>query len=356
MKVSVIIPVYNAADYLKESLDGILNQSLSDIEVICVDDGSKDNSLEILNEIAASDSRVKVYHQENRGGGAARNVALTHASGEYIYFMDADDKLKDGALEECYEIAEAKNLHFIIFQAINYAEDTGEYFESRDYSMYELSEFVGDSVFSYKDLGDMVFKMSVTPWCKFYNHEFVKASKAQFAEGLIFHDNIFFYDSLFYAKRIYFLNKFLYIRRRHSASSTGAGDERYINYITISDMIWQIFFKHGVFDEYKEMLCTKKFGSMNYWFKNIQEEYKGQYFAEMKKDLERIASDDEFFHYIADDLVDWPKVIFESCLECETAEEYELMIKNYELEIDNRHLKELINWPVRDLVFSKIKR
>ena len=104
VKVSVIMPVYNAEDFLSESIDCILNQSLDDLELICVDDGSVDSSLDILNDYASRDSRVKVFHQENRGGGAARNVAMTHASGKYLYCMDSDDLLKEDSLEKLYEL------------------------------------------------------------------------------------------------------------------------------------------------------------------------------------------------------------------------------------------------------------
>ena len=89
--LSVIIPVYNCEEYLDESVGGILNQTFQDIEVICVDDGSTDNSLKKLQEFAKEDSRMQVFHQENQGGGAARNFALTKATGKYLYFMDADD-------------------------------------------------------------------------------------------------------------------------------------------------------------------------------------------------------------------------------------------------------------------------
>ena len=91
VEISVIIPVYNCEEYLDESVNGILNQTFNDIEVICVDDGSTDNSLEKLKGFAKNDDRVQVYHQENQGGGAARNFALTKAMGKYVYFMDADD-------------------------------------------------------------------------------------------------------------------------------------------------------------------------------------------------------------------------------------------------------------------------
>ena len=94
-KVSVIIPVYNTEKYLRECLDRVISQTLADIEIICVDDGSTDSSLEILKEYAQKDKRIKILQQENKGAGAARNFGLKKAKGEYVAFMDADDKYPD---------------------------------------------------------------------------------------------------------------------------------------------------------------------------------------------------------------------------------------------------------------------
>lgn len=338
VKVSVIVPVYNAEKYLKESIDGVLNQTLDDLEVLCVDDGSTDRSLEILQEISKRDSRVKFIHQENRGGGAARNVAIPHAKGKYIYFMDADDILDKTALKQFYKIAEEKELDFLLFQATNYDEDTGEYYETEDYTMAELAEFVGDSIFSWQDIGDLLFKMSVTPWSKFYNTEFVKRSGAQFAEGLIFHDNIFFFDVIFEAERIYFYKKCLYTRRRHSASSTGAGDRRFIDFVTISDMIWEKFFKHDVFDRFIVELAFKKVNKVYARYKGIRDEYKSEYFLAMKRDYDRIASDERFCKFFYDALNNNDKRVFEVVIRSKDFDEFKLRIKNYELKKDNEWL------------------
>ena len=89
VKVSVIMPVYNCENYLKDSVESILNQTLDDLELICVDDGSTDNSLEILREYESQDSRVKIFALNHIGGGDARNFALKQVCGEYLYFIDA---------------------------------------------------------------------------------------------------------------------------------------------------------------------------------------------------------------------------------------------------------------------------
>jgi glycosyltransferase involved in cell wall biosynthesis len=104
--VSIIIPVYHAQAYLAECIASACNQTLTDIEIICVDDGSVDQSLSILNSLVAADSRIRVYRQPNSGAGAARNLALSKASGEYISFLDADDLYASSScLQELYDAA-----------------------------------------------------------------------------------------------------------------------------------------------------------------------------------------------------------------------------------------------------------
>lgn len=93
-KVSVIIPVYNAEKYLRQCLDSIIEQTLKEVEIICVDDGSTDGSVHILKEYSVGDPRIKVFLQKNQGAGPARNAAMEAASGEFIAFMDADEDRK----------------------------------------------------------------------------------------------------------------------------------------------------------------------------------------------------------------------------------------------------------------------
>ena len=339
VKVSVVMPVYNAEDYLEESIKGILNQSLKDFELICVDDGSADNSLEILNKFAAKDKRIQVYHQENRGGGAARNVAIKYAKGECLYCMDADDIIDRHALKKLYKIVTEKNLDFVIFQAMNYDDELDKYYHDRFYDMNELAEFVGESIFSYKDLGDYIFDMSVTPWCKMYNLDFVKRTGAQFAEGLIFHDNIFFWDMFFQAERIYFLKEFLYTRRRHITSSTGAGDRRYLNYITICNMIWDIFKKHNQFYNNLRGLGIRKTNKVFHWYQYIQDQYKEEYFQAMKADYEKIAEDKELFDMLYEELTDKGKLIMDNVLKSPNHEKFDYHMENFLLKEENKALR-----------------
>lgn len=110
-KVSIVVPVYNCEQYLEQCIGSALSQTLADLEVICVDDGSTDQSAQVLHRLMAEDSRVVAFRQENRGPGAARNLGLDQAKGEYICFLDADDfYVERDALEKMYQICREKQV------------------------------------------------------------------------------------------------------------------------------------------------------------------------------------------------------------------------------------------------------
>lgn len=125
-KISVIIPVYNVENYLRECLDSIINQTFKDIEIICVDDCSTDNSLDILNEYAQKDNRIKVFEQkENSGQGAARNFGISIAQGEYITFVDPDDYIESTMYEKMYNQAKTLNSEIVMCDVQKFFETSG---------------------------------------------------------------------------------------------------------------------------------------------------------------------------------------------------------------------------------------
>lgn len=113
IKVSVVIPVYNTEKYVREAVESIMNQTLRELEIIIINDGSTDNSLQVVEELAAADSRIQVYSQTNQGLSMARNAGITHAHGRYIYFMDSDDLLEK--MQWSCATANAKKKNWISF-------------------------------------------------------------------------------------------------------------------------------------------------------------------------------------------------------------------------------------------------
>ena len=126
MKVSVIIPVYNTEKYLAECLDSILNQTLDSYEIIIVNDGSTDGSLQLINQYAKRYSNISVINQNNQKQGAARNAGLKVANGEYVCFIDSDDMLEKNALDYCYNLASKINLDMITYAADIFGDIIGK--------------------------------------------------------------------------------------------------------------------------------------------------------------------------------------------------------------------------------------
>lgn len=335
VKVSVIMPVYNCEDFLKGSVESILNQTLADLELICVDDGSTDDSLNILLDYAKKDSRVRVFACNHRGGGDARNFALKYVSGEYLYFMDADDLLEFNAFEEFYSISNSKKLDFLIFKAKKYDVVKQILFESNYYNMDLLSNFVKGRIFNFKEIGNLIFDINVTPWCKFYNTKFVLDSNAQFKSASKFHDNQFFWNIIFQAKRIYFLDKFYYVQNIHPKSLIESCGKNHADIIDVINGIIDIFKKFNQFEKFKSMLFNRKINAFVRRYEEISLEYKEFFFIKMKKDFKKIGHGDfrnnlsPVFQYVFDSVL-----ISKDYNDFDVLKKYFYIIYNNSLNID----------------------
>lgn len=335
-KVSVIIPIYNVEDYIEECLDSVVNQTLEDIEIICINDGSTDNTLDILERYANNDNRIKLISQSNSGLSASRNVGLDHATGEYICFLDSDDYFELEALEELYDIAHKKRLDFAFFKLINFDNETKIKEQYEYFDLQYLIDIVGDKVFGYKDVSDIVFSISVTAPGKLFKSKFI--GNMRFPEGLIYEDNPFFIEAIFKAKRLYVYDKYLYNRRVRSTSLTRSNTEKFSDFIDISNLLIDITKKYGLYDTYKSTLYSKKIYNTHRIFKLVNEEDKPEFFEKIKADFSSLQEEyesDEVFN----DLHDKLKLIFRSGIYSRDYKEFELTIDNYDLEASNKKLK-----------------
>lgn len=242
-KVSVIVPVYNVQKYLGECLDSVLMQSLEQIEVICVDDDSKDNSKEILQSYALKDTRlVIVSNRENRGLSYTRNVGIKHATGEYICFLDSDDMLKAGALEELYFNAVENKTDVVFFNLEMIAEDCSLTEEEKKYC--SKGNYVGIKTgveFALEMIANNEQRDPV--WLQFWNHDSYKKYSMQFIEGIYHEDVPFTLRGLVYAERVSFINHQLYIYRRCNNSITKSKiNSKYVeSYIIIYQYLLELW-------------------------------------------------------------------------------------------------------------------
>ena len=238
VKVSVIMPIYNVAPYLEEAFDSILNQSLKDIEVIAVNDGSTDNSEEIIKKYQQQDSRILRFSQENRGQSAARNLALKHVTGKYIYMMDSDDKLTDlNALQTCYDYAENTKADFFFFDGESFStEDANRtsWNTKRTHLIEENKKYDGEYLLNLM-LDTQAHNCVV--WLLFIRWEFLERIGLSFYEGIIHEDELFTTILTLSSNNIYCLKRCLVGHRIRTTSTMGINfSKRNLDcYLTVAD-------------------------------------------------------------------------------------------------------------------------
>lgn len=214
--VSIIVPIYNAQDYLKQCLESIINQSYEYLEILLINDGSTDKSLEILKEYASKDERITLIAQENKGAGYTRNKGLKLCKGEFVLFFDADDYMKENAIELLLTKALYHNADIVIAKS-------EEYFQKKHaFSPCVLrTQFLPEKeCFNYKDMQKYIFNFTVGwAWDKFYKKDFILKNELFFQEIPSTNDLFFTFTSLVLAVKISVLDYELFIHRREVASS-----------------------------------------------------------------------------------------------------------------------------------------
>ena len=214
IKVSVIIPIYNAEKYLAECLDSILNQTLQDIEIICVNDGSRDHSLDILDKYAKKDARVVVTTQENSGQSSARNAGMDMARGEYISFVDSDDYIDITMLEKLYNTAKIADCDIAICDLwLNYV-DSGELAYYRNPMVLTFLKHKNFNICEYPEI--LTF---IGVWDRIYKRSFVNKYNIRFPVGLIYEDHLFTFQAIVQSQKNVVVNERLYYYRKNAGDS-----------------------------------------------------------------------------------------------------------------------------------------
>ncbi len=237
MKVSVILPVYNVGSYLDEALTSLTSQTLDDIEVIAVNDGSTDNSEAILKRYQETFPFVSYYNQPNRGQSAARNHALEYAQGEYIYFMDSDDKADTDMLRLCYDYIQETQADFIFFDGEKLMEEGAKpvaWNYQRTHLLEEHTRYDGETL-----LNLMLDKRkhNCVVWLLFIRKSYLERIGLRFYEGIIHEDELFTTILTLNSDNIYCLKRSLVEHRIRKSSTMGISySKRNMNcYLTVAD-------------------------------------------------------------------------------------------------------------------------
>ena len=231
IKVSVIMPIYNARDFLAIAIDSVLAQTLKEIELICVDDGSTDGSLDILKEFQANDERVRIVTETNAGPAIARNNGIRRARGQYLAFLDADDFFEPMLLEELYSAAEADTLDIAIADYDVYNSRKSR-FEKPVYPE-KVEIFKSGKVTSKGEFPDEIFfATNGAAWNKLFRKSFINEHNLLFLPDVKLYEDVYFMiGALALACRIRMVNKVMVHHRLHSEQSRAKVFRKYYHQI-----------------------------------------------------------------------------------------------------------------------------
>ena len=251
-KLSVIIPVYNAQKYIEECLNSVINQTLYDIEIICVNDGSTDNSAKILNSFRQKDSRIIILNQDNSGAGAARNYGLDKASGEYVLFIDSDDFIETDAAEKLYNRAKETDADIVICKARYYDNSTHKFKPMPEALKQDL--LCDKDIFNYKDIDKYIFNFS-TPclWNKLCRRDFIQKNNLKFQNIKSCNDIYFGHMALVLADKITILPKVLLNYRINTGKSIGDNiNKTFLCYAKATNKVRWHLNKIGIYKEVEQ--------------------------------------------------------------------------------------------------------
>ena len=279
VKVSVIVPIFNVEKYLQRALDSVCNQSLKEIEILCINDGSTDNSANIMRENAVRDSRIRCFHHEkNQGLSASRNTGMKEARGKYLYFLDSDDWILPETLEALYKKAEVEKLD-ILYSSFH------QVFENEDvrkngpkttdgYNGKYPRVYTGEELFI--ALGENRDWLCPS-WLGFYRTDYLKKHEISFYEGILHEDMLFYPEALLPARRAAVLDRplYQYFRRQGSITEEPIKVEHFKGILIVVSELrhWllncpctkrvQNFLEEYIFRNRYPVLLTKYFSAMD---------------------------------------------------------------------------------------------
>lgn len=279
--ISIILPIYNMEKYIAECLESVINQTYKDIEIICVNDFSKDNSMAIVDKYAKNDSRIKIVNNEkNRGLGGARNAGLDIANGEYIIFVDTDDKMLPDMAEKLYNCITQNDADMAFCDLVLLDEDKIERIckPFHDYTLTYNKIF-----YPQKQMWAFV-NMWPSAWNKIYKKSIIDSNNIRCHENILYEDHTFYYEYLFASKKVAYLPRALYIYRHQRADSIMKDvSPRILEIFTILEFIQEIF-KNNLDDKWYKILMPK-LATRLIWERSLNFNRK----TKIKKDFFRLA-------------------------------------------------------------------
>lgn len=290
--VSIIIPVYNVENFLNDCLESVLNQTYNNVEVIAVDDGSTDNSPNILNKYARKYPNLKVYLQHiNQGQGVARNIGLEKSEGDYILFVDSDDYIELDTVKYLVEVMEETNVDFVRFNATSFSSG-GEIIKEES---YRFSQYLTEKkVYSKENYKKIYLSFMPSPVLYIFNKDLLSKNDITFPAEIIHEDEVFSTLLFLYATSCVYVNKDFYKRRYRAGSTMTKKTEEQIERSFKSYL--------QIIEIYKELLSNNKKLSpgqqffLKYRINSIYHPLKQQAKSIRQKELIDNVSDNKYYY------------------------------------------------------------
>lgn len=287
-KVSIVIPVYNVERYLRECLDSVCRQTLSDIEIICVNDGSTDGSLTIIREYAAKDPRFVVLDGPNGGYGKAMNRGISAATGEYVGIVEPDDFIALSMYEDLYEAASKNALDLIKGDFYRFKRDESGNMEMRYVSLDPTGRWYG-KVFDPSNDPEAL-RLAMNTWAGIYRREFLEENGISHHEtpGASFQDNGFWIQTFVFARRAMILNKPYYLNRRDNPNSSVNDPSKVYCMCDEYDYIEALLRPHEeLWDKFAPMIWFRRYGNYRFTMDRIGREAMNGYMLRFQSDFKR---------------------------------------------------------------------
>lgn len=287
-ELTIAISVYNVDKYLDVCLDSIINQSFKDIEILCVEDCSTDNSLAILEQYAKLDNRVRIIrNKKNSGFGYTHNIAIENCCSEYIMFVDSDDFLSPFMAETLLKNIKKYQSDFVYGNCYQFDDKVMSCQEWRLMPDKTFKQIVGGEVFNAQTTPALLpFNMFVMTWSKMFKTSFIK--NIRFSDLPINGDEPFFFECFLRAQKISYELIPLYYYRVNRAGSLMHSNEKYLLDFEVQNQIRQMFEKYGAFEKYKEYILIYRIFHLIHKSINYRGKIKKQMFEMLKKDFSSI--------------------------------------------------------------------
>lgn len=285
-KISVIIPVYNSEKFLEKCLDSVLSQNYDNLEIICVNDGSVDNSLNILSEYSHKDKRISIISRENSGVSTSRNIGLKNSGGDWITFIDSDDYISPDVYSDFINIL-SKNNKFDVYMyngIIMNENENPDKKELRKFFYNSNWNVQKDNLYTFKDCKNPFYgNLSVAN--KIFKKDFLYKYNISFKENSIFEDQLFTIKSMIKANNIYINNKIGYYYIQHKNSTMHTIRNNVFNIFDIMNDVRELLLETKLYEYEKYVFLQHKFNVYNYLLLLAQNDVKEKFYAAARKDL-----------------------------------------------------------------------